>query len=92
MMPERHLDLFFKGLNVPYRAFEAESPAAVEAAVREIGRLETNPIPYTERIPRRDLSEAAYMVAAAATLILLLAKLAEVDLSGLNRSRKGSAP
>jgi mxaC protein len=90
VMPERHLDLFFKSLKVSYRAFEAESPAAIEDAVREIGRIESNPIPYLERIPRRDLSEGAYIVAAAATLLVLLAKLAEIDLTGADPSRKGT--
>ncbi len=90
-MPERHLDLFFKSLQIPYRAFEAESPRAIEEALAEIGRLETNPIPYLERIPRQDISETPYMIAAAATLLLVLAKLAEASLPGADQTRRGAA-
>ncbi|MEJ0092720.1 MAG: vWA domain-containing protein [Methylocella sp.] len=90
-MPERHLDLFFKSLKIPYRAFEAESPQAIADALAEIGRLETNPIRYVERIPRQDISEAPYMIAATAMLLLVLAKLAEVGLTRADRTRHGAA-
>ncbi|KMO10532.1 von Willebrand factor A [Methylobacterium indicum] len=80
--PERHLDLFFKSLGVPYRAFEAESPEAVEQAVREIDRLERKPITYVERRPQHDLAGLAYGLAAFALGLLLAGKLAETDLAG----------
>lgn len=76
--PERHLDIFFKSLGTTYKAFEAESPEAVGEAIAEISKLERNPITYTEITPRRDLSTFAYVAAALATLLLALAKLAEV--------------
>ena len=79
-LPERHLNLFFHTLKVPYRAFEAENPQAVADAIAEIGKLERNPIRYQERIPEQDLTNVAYGTAAAALLLLLLAKLAEVRL------------
>lgn len=79
-LPERHLNLFFQTLKVPYRAFEAENPQAVADAITEIDKLERNPIRYQERIPEKDLSWLAYAVAAAGLLLLLLAKLAEVRL------------
>ncbi|WP_245292016.1 vWA domain-containing protein [Methylobacterium tarhaniae] len=79
--PERHLDLFFKSLGVPYRAFEAESAQAVEEAIREIDRQERKPISYTERRPQRDLTGFAYGLAALAMALLLAAKLAETDLA-----------
>ncbi|MBS7586763.1 vWA domain-containing protein [Ancylobacter defluvii] len=78
--PERHLHLFFQSLGVPYRAFEATSPQAVEQAIAEIDRQETRPITYVERVPRRDLARLAFAVAAAALALLLLAKLAERSL------------
>ncbi|GAB4068473.1 VWA domain-containing protein [Ancylobacter sonchi] len=78
--PERHLHLFFQSLGVPYRAFEATSPRAVEQAIAEIDRQETRPITYFERVPRRDLARPAFAVAAGATTLLLLAKLAERNL------------
>lgn len=80
-LPERHLNKFFESLKVPYRAFEAENPEAVADAIAEIDKLERNPIRYWERIPGRDLSGLAYLVAALGLGLLLLAKLAEVRLS-----------
>jgi mxaC protein len=79
-LPERHLNLFFHTLKVPYRAFEAENPQAVADAITEIDKLERNPIRYQERIPEQDLTNVAYGAAAAALILLLLAKLAEVRL------------
>ncbi|SFG94084.1 vWA domain-containing protein [Methylobacterium gossipiicola] len=77
--PERHLDLFFKSLGVPYRAFEAEGPEAVAAAIRQIEALERDPIPYTEQRPRRDLSWIAFGMALFGLLVLVAGKLAEAD-------------
>jgi len=64
-LPERHLNLFFQTLKVPYKAFEAEDPKAVAEAITEIDKLERNPIRYQERIPEQDLSSIAYAIAAA---------------------------
>ncbi|KQT14599.1 hypothetical protein ASG40_04555 [Methylobacterium sp. Leaf399] len=77
--PERHLDLFFKSLGTPYRAFEAEGPQAVADAIAQIERLERDPIPYTEQRPRRDLSGFAYGLSLLGLLALVAAKLAEAD-------------
>jgi mxaC protein len=87
--PERHLDLFFRSLAVPYRAFEAEGPEAVAAAIRQIEGLERDPIPYVETRPRRDLAGFAYALAALGLAILVAAKLIAVDLrrSGAPRLR-----
>lgn len=78
--PERHLDIFFKSLGTNYKAFEAESPAAVAEAIAEISKLERNPITYVENTPRRDLSTWAYVLALIGLLILAVAKAAEVRL------------
>ncbi|TXM72690.1 VWA domain-containing protein [Methylobacterium sp. WL12] len=78
--PERHLDLFFKSLGVPYRAFEAEGPEAVAEAIRQIEGLEREAIPYAETRPRKDLSGFAYTAAGLGIALLVLAKLAEADL------------
>ncbi|MFK8253003.1 vWA domain-containing protein [Ancylobacter terrae] len=75
--PERHLHLFLQSLGVPYRAFEATSPQAIEQAITEIDRQETRPISYLERVPRRDLHREAFALAALAVGLLLAAKLAE---------------
>ncbi|HVZ04851.1 vWA domain-containing protein [Hyphomicrobium sp.] len=86
VLPERHLNLFFQSLHIPYKAFEAESPQAVESAIAEIGKLEQRPIVYPERIPQYDLSQWAYGIAAFALLLLLGAKLYERPLSPVSRS------
>ncbi|MBB4200161.1 VWA domain-containing protein [Rhodoblastus sphagnicola] len=76
--PERHLDLFFQSLGQPYRAFEAESPEQVHAAVEQIDRLERRPVLFTEIAPRQDLSTPVFTLAVLAILVLTLAKLAEI--------------
>jgi mxaC protein len=81
-LPERHLDIFFKSLRIPYRAFEAESPQAVAEAIAEIGRLESKPITYVERVPQRDLSGWAFGLALFCVVLLAAAKAAEVPLTG----------
>jgi mxaC protein len=80
--PERHLHLFLSTLGIPYHAFEATSPQAVEQAIAEIDKQELRPLSYFERIPRRDRSDVAYATAAAAVVLLILAKLAERGVAG----------
>ncbi len=76
-LPERHLNMFFKSLRIPYHAYEAENAEAIGAAIADIGKLEQTPIVYTERIPQYDLSRWAYALAALALAALLAAKLCE---------------
>lgn len=75
--PERHLDIFFKTLGLPYRAFEARSAGEVSAAIREIDQLEQRPTTYRETLPRQDLDWICYLAAAVALAGLLGAKLME---------------
>ena len=82
-MPERHLNMFFEGLKVPYQAFEVENPVAVGEAIAAIDKLERSPIRYVERIPQRDLSAYAYGASALALFLLVLAKLAETKVSAV---------
>lgn len=86
--PERHLHLFLQSLGVPYRAFEAGSPQAVEQAIADIERQEKMPIRYFERVPRRDLARPAFALAAGAVVLLFAAKLAE---RGLGRAARAPA-
>lgn len=88
-MPERHLNLFLASLGVPYRAFEAGSPEAVANAIAEIDRQESQPIAYLERIPRRDLASLCYAIAAAASALLLAARLAERGLGARRNTASG---
>ncbi|MFO1101846.1 MAG: VWA domain-containing protein [Methylocystis sp.] len=85
--PERHLDLFFRSLGVPYRAIEAESAQATEEALKQIDRLERHPVHYVEKLPRIDLSAWAFALAFVATSLLVVAKLAEVGLGVQGRAR-----
>jgi mxaC protein len=96
VMPERYLDLFFESLNIPYRAFQAENPDQIQAAIRQIDGLARFPITYTERMPRRDLDGLCYDIVFAAIILLLGAKLSEVStrsraIVGVGRSLKGRA-
>ncbi|GAB4266361.1 MAG: VWA domain-containing protein [Methylomicrobium sp.] len=77
-MPERYLHLFFQSLNVPYQAYEAENPDAVQKAIADIDRLENRPLHYHERLPKHDLSQDCYRWAALFVLVLLGLKGCEV--------------
>ncbi|NJD06792.1 MAG: VWA domain-containing protein [Methylococcaceae bacterium] len=75
--PERYLHLFFAGLGIPYRAYEAENPAALSEAIADIDRLESKPLAYREKIPRRDLQPACYLTALLALAALGVGQWAE---------------
>lgn len=77
-MPERYLHRFFTGLGVPYQAYKADSPGALQRAMADIDRIENQPLHYFERLQRRDLSGACYWSAALCIVLLLGLKLCEV--------------
>jgi mxaC protein len=77
-MPERHLNLYFASLGVPYRAFEAADAEELARAIDEIDRTESAPIRYSERAPQHDLAPLLFALAAFGTALLCVAKLAEV--------------
>ena len=64
---------------------------AVAAAIRQIEALERDPIPYVEERPRRDLTGLAAALAALGLALLVLAKLAEVDLAGATAGAETAA-
>lgn len=64
LRPERHLHIFLQSLALPYHAFEADSPGAVQAAVADIGRMESRPIITRRPVPRRDLSWLCFLLGA----------------------------
>jgi mxaC protein len=76
--PEYFLHRYFQELGVPYRAFEAENPEAVQRAIAEVEKLENLPLRYLEKLPRRDVSGYCYGGALAFLLILLGGKAVEV--------------
>lgn len=77
-VPEYFLHRYFKNLGVPYRAYEAENPDALERAVADVNRLENLPITYLDTVPRAAYAPLAYGVAAAALLLLSLARWKEL--------------
>lgn len=79
-MPELYLHRFFQSLNIPYQAYEAENPGAMQQAIADINRLEHLPVHYFEQLPKKDLSAACYRWAMALLALLLAAKTAEARL------------
>jgi mxaC protein len=77
-VPERSLNAFFSTLPTAYRAYEADSPRALQSAIADVDRLENLPIHYREQVPRKDLTSASLRWALAGTLILLAGALLEV--------------
>jgi mxaC protein len=75
--PEYFLNTFFESLDVPYRAFEAENPDAMEKAIKEVERLENLPLPYQEVLPREDLSPAFFGVSVFLMSLLVVARVME---------------
>jgi len=76
--PEYFLNQYFESLEVPYRAFEAENPNAMEKAIAEVERLENLPLPYKEKLPREDLSGLFFGLALFLTLLLTATRALEV--------------
>lgn len=77
-VPEHFLHEFFRRMNVPYRAYEAEDPEALSRAIADVNRLENFPIRYREPLPRQDLSQAFYLGALALAALLAAAAALEV--------------
>jgi mxaC protein len=76
--PELALHHFFETLLTPYHLYQAENPQALREAIADIGRAQTLPIRYGERMPRLSLAPGAFAIALAAAAVLLIASLLEV--------------
>lgn len=76
-VPEYFLDRFFRSLGTPYRAYEAEDPQALQAAIDDVDRLENLPITYEDTVPRREVAPWAYGLALACVCLLLSANALE---------------
>lgn len=77
--PEQWVHKFFTELNLPYRAFAAENPQALQEAISTVSKLQNLPIQYTDIIPKRDLSGWCYGIALSVLLLLTVAKVSEVQ-------------
>lgn len=76
--PEYFLHRFLGGIGVPYRAYEAEDPQALQQALADVARLENLPIDHHDVLPRRELDPWLWGSALTLVLLLLGAKFMEV--------------
>lgn len=77
--PERTLHEFFSAMPTPYKAYMAESPEDLQQAIADVGELQRLPVRYADATPSVDISHWCYRVAFALTLLLVVAKLFEVQ-------------
>ena len=76
--PQIELNEFFKSLNSPFQAYEAEDPKTLQKAIDDINQKEKKPIKYFEKIPGQDYSTHCFVTAALLMIALLTLKLIEV--------------
>ncbi len=76
--PQIELNEFFKTLNSPFHAYEAEDPKSLSMAIADINQKERKPIRYHEQIPGYDFSSVCFLLAALMTSLLLGVKFFEV--------------
>ena len=76
--PELALHRFFRTLLTPYHLYQAENPQALREAIADVGRAQTLPIRYGERLPRLSLAPWMFGIGLIATALLALASLLEV--------------
>ena len=77
VVAEQSLHRFFSTMGSPYRAFQADSPTALQEAIDEVGRLENAPLEYAEVRPRHELELPLLAGALLAVLLLLAARRRE---------------
>lgn len=76
--PEYELHTYFQTLGMPYQAYEADNPQAVQNAMTTISRLKNKPVYYKQAAPRHDLSNIFYGIALISVIGLLVLALMEV--------------
>ncbi len=77
--PEQLVHKFFSEMELPYRAYPAENPEALQEAIAEVNKLQNLPIRYKDVIPKRDLSSWCYGIALSFLLVLLVTKICEIQ-------------
>jgi len=70
--PHIVLNLFFESLTTPYKLYTAESPEDLENAIREIGRIQSQPVLYTEILPKQEKTGWLYPVLIVLLLLLII--------------------
>ena len=83
-VPEYFLNRFFGEMGVPYRAYEAEDPKELKAAISDIDRLQRLPTRSTEVVPRQSL--AAWTFGAALLLLLPVVIVSALQVTRWSRS------
>jgi len=76
--PQIELNEFFKTLNSPFQAYEAEDPKTLQKAIEDINQKEKKAIKYFEKIPGQDYSTHCFVAAILMMIVLLSLKLIEV--------------
>jgi len=76
--PQIELNEFFKTLNSPFQAYEAEDPKTLQKAIEDINQKEKKAIKYFEKIPGQDYSTHCFVAAILMKIVLLSLKLIEV--------------
>lgn len=76
--PEYELHAYFQTLGMPYQAFEAENPQAVQRAMQTIARLKNKPVYYKQAAPRHDVSHIFYAIGWISVMGLFALALMEV--------------
>lgn len=73
-VPGIDLDKYFSGLKIKYKAFEAEDPTTLQAALQYIDSKEKNSIQYTIFVPGHDYSKDLIILAFVLSLFILVIK------------------
>jgi len=78
-LPPSQVELhnFFKTLNTPFQAYEADDPKSLEAAILDINKKEKKPITYLEKIPGKNFTQLSYFIALLMITLLLGVKYLE---------------
>lgn len=71
----QQLDAYFRGVGIPYNAYEAEDRTSLQRAIDDIGRGERSPIQFTELLPRRELASYFFSASAVGAALLLVVML-----------------
>lgn len=75
---EIELNNFFKTLNTPFKAYEAEDPKTLGNAINDINQKERKPIKYMQRIAGHEFTQLCYLLAALMIGLLIAVKYMEM--------------
>lgn len=75
---EIELNNFFKTLNTPFNAYEAEDPKTLASAINDINQKEKKPIKYMQRIAGHEFTQLCYLLATLMIALLIGVKYLEM--------------